>query len=103
MRGRRQELDSHALAALAEITQKHYAALNLFLRFRVADGQQLAIVHFMFESEKAAMRADHEGLARFAEFFAVVSASLRLQFNLAKDAGAAPGSGKLYGRHSAFI
>ena len=102
--GRRcQELDADALPALAEIAQEDDPALDLFLSFRVADGQQFAVVHFVLERKKAAVRADHQGLARFAEFFAIVSASLRLQLDLAKDAGAAPGSGKLDGGHSAFI
>jgi hypothetical protein len=47
--------------------------------------------------------ADHQCLARFAEFFAIVSASLRLHLHLAEDASAAPGGGKLDRSHHAFI
>lgn len=101
---RRQEFDSDSLAALAEIAKKYNPAFNLFLGFRIRDGQQLAVVHFMFQSQEAAVCANHESLARFTEFFAIVSASLRLHLHLAKDAGAAPGSGKLdRGRHAFII
>lgn len=103
MRRRRQEFDPHALAALAKIAKENDPALNFFLRLRVGNGEQLTVVHFVFQSEEAAVRADHEGLARFTEFLAIVSASLRLHLHLAKDASAAPGSGKLDGGHHAFI
>lgn len=103
MRRRGQEFNSDALAAFAKIAEKNNAAFDLFLRFRVGDRQQLSVVHFMLQREEAAVRADHEGLARFTEFFAIVSASLRLHLHLAEDASAAPGSGKLDGGHHAFI
>jgi hypothetical protein len=102
--GRRcQEFNSHSLAAFAEITEKYDAAFDLFLGFRVGDRQQFAVVHFVFQREQAAVRADHQGLARFTEFFAIVSASLRLHLHLAEDASAAPGSGELDSGHHAFI
>ena len=103
MRRRRQEFNSHALATFAKIAEKHNTALDLFLRLRVSDRQQLAVVYFMFQREEAAVRADYQGLARFTEFFAIVSASLRLHLHLAEDASAAPGSRKLDGGHHAFI
>ena len=103
MRRGREEFNTHTLAAFAEIAEKHDAALDLFLSFRVGDRQQLAVVHFVFQREKAAVSADHQGLARFAEFFAIVSASLRLHLHLAEDASAAPGSGELDSGHHAFI
>ncbi|HEU0367857.1 MAG TPA: hypothetical protein VFR42_01525, partial [Candidatus Acidoferrum sp.] len=99
----REELNTHTLAAVAQITEKHDAALDLFLSFGVGDRQELAIIHFVFQHKKPAVRADHQGLARLAEFFAIVSASLRLHLHFAKDASAAPGSGKLDRGHHAFI
>ena len=57
----------------------------------------------MFQRKKSAVRADHQRLARFTEFFAIVSASLRLHLHLAENASAAPGSGKLGRRRHAFI
>src|SRR5262245_48956110 len=103
MRSRRKKFNSDALAAFAKVAEKHDAALDLFLSIRVCDSQKFAVVYFVFQSEEAAVRADHEGLARFTEFFAIVSASLRLHLHLAKDASAAPGSGELDGGHHAFM
>jgi len=57
----------------------------------------------MFQGQEPAVRAYHQGLARFTEFLAIVCASLRLHLHLAEDASAAPGSGKLDGGHHAFI
>jgi hypothetical protein len=57
----------------------------------------------VLQREEAAMRADHECLARFPEFFAIVCASLRLHLHLAEDTRAAPGSGELDGGHHAYI
>jgi len=99
----RKELNSHPLAPFAKIAQKNNPALDLFLGLRIRDRQQLAIVHFVFQGQESAVRADHKCLARFTEFFAIVSASLRLHLHLAEDTSAAPGSGKLDGGHHAFI
>ena len=90
MRGGREKFDADALAAVAEVAEKDDAALDFFLIFGIGDGQQFAVVHFVFEYEQTAMRADNECLAGFAEFFAIVSASLRLHLHLAEDASAAP-------------
>jgi hypothetical protein len=103
MRRGRKELNADTLAAVAEIAKKHDAALDLFLSFGVGDRQELAVIHFVFQRQQPAVRTDHQGLARFAEFFAIVSASLRLHLHFAKDASAAPGSGKLDRGHHAFI
>jgi hypothetical protein len=104
MRRGRKEFNADTLATVAEITEKHDTAFDLFLSFRVGDRQELAVIHFVFQRKKPAVRADHQGLARFAEFFAIVSASLRLHPHFAKDASAAPRSGKLdRGRHAFII
>lgn len=75
---RGKEFNAHALPTFAKIAQENDAAFDFFLSFRVGDRQELAVIHFVFQHQQPAVRADHQGLARFAEFFAIVSASLRL-------------------------
>jgi hypothetical protein len=87
---RRQELNSHALALIAQFAQIHDPAFHLFLRLRVRNHEQFAVIHFVLQHQQAAMRAHHQCFARFLELFPVMLASLRAYFQFSKDSCAAP-------------
>jgi hypothetical protein len=90
VRGRGQKFDSHSLSLIAQFSQIHDPAFHLFLRLRIRDHQYRVIVHFVLQHQQSAVRAHHQRLAHFAEFFAVMCASLCLYFYLAKYSRTAP-------------
>jgi hypothetical protein len=95
MRGRGQKLDSHPLSLIAQISQIHDPAFHFFLRIRIRDHQQFAVVHFVLHHQQPAVHAHHQRFAYFAEFFAAVSSPVRLHLHFAKHSRAAPWRGKL--------
>jgi len=93
MRGRGEEFDADAEAAVAGVAEENDATLQLFLGFGIDEDEHLAAVHFVLEHEQAAVLVDHQGFADFAEFAALVAAALSLQAHLVELALAATGAG----------
>jgi hypothetical protein len=89
MRRRRQELHTHAGAAVASVAQVDNPAFLLFLRYRIHQDQHFAIVDFMAKIQEPAMSAHDQGLADFPKLPALVTAPEGLQTHLMKDALAA--------------
>ena len=78
MRGRRGEFDSDAHAFCSDISLINDPAFLLFLRFRIGQNQNLAVVHFVFQHQQAAVGVDYGRFADFAKFPAMVVLPLRL-------------------------
>jgi len=89
MRGRRQELHTHARTAVSSFAQEDDAAFLFFLRLWIHQDQHFAVVDFIAQVQQPAMGADHQGLADLAKLLARVAAAQCLQPHLVEDALAA--------------
>lgn len=93
VRSWRQELDADAYPAVTTFAEKDDPALLFLLRLWVDEHEYLAVVDLVLQHQQAAMRADHQSFAHFAELAAFMAAAERLQSHLVKDslASAHPG------------
>lgn len=103
VRCRSQKFHAHACAAVSGFAQVHNPAFLFFLRFRIHQHQDFAIVHFVSEHQQAAVRAHHLCLAHLAELAPVVAAPKRLQPHPVKHSLASPVPGLDYLGHTPIM
>jgi hypothetical protein len=103
MGGRGEELNADAYATRADITEENDAAFLFFLGFGMDEDEHCAMVHFMLEHQQAAVLVDHQGFANFAEFAALVAATLSLKAHFVELALAAARVGLEYFGHGVMM
>jgi len=103
VRCRGQKFHAHACAAVSGFAEVHNPAFLFFLRFRIHEHQDSAIVHFVSKHQQAAVGAHYLRLAHLAELASVVAAPKRLQPHPVKHPLAAPVPGLDYFGHAPIM